>query len=287
MRMRSRYLALLGGVLLAQVMAAQVSMAPQQLVKEVVYNEQNDHEHHGYWRFWVERRSQQGVAREEQIETADGPVSILRMTNGQALDSSALAKERARLERLLHSPDEQSKARQAYLEDERRIGHILALLSDAFAFEDLGEENGCRHLRFHPNPDYSAKTIEARVFHAMSGELWLNTRHKRLARLDAHLEENLDFGFGILGRVYKGGWFRIERTQVSQSDWKTERLEVHMNGRAMLLKAIGHDTSEKRCGFRPVPARISLAEGMAMLTTQQESVALSSTEAGRVQLLHR
>ncbi len=38
----------------------------------------------------------------------------------------------------------------------------------------------------------------------MSGDLWVNIRTKRLARLDGHLEENVDFGFGILGRLRKG-----------------------------------------------------------------------------------
>jgi len=32
---------------------------------------------------------------------------------------------------------------------------------------------------------------------------------KRMVRLDAQVQENLDFGFGLLGRLYKGGWFQM------------------------------------------------------------------------------
>jgi hypothetical protein len=52
---------------------------------------------------------------------------------------------------------------------------------------------------------------------------------------------------------------------VSQNDWKTARLEVHMMGRALLVKSFAKETSEVRGGFAPVPAGMNLAQGMAML----------------------
>jgi hypothetical protein len=103
----------------------------------------------------------------------------------------------------------------------------------------------------------------------MSGTLWVDARYKRLARLDAHTEDNVDFGYGILGRLYKGGWFQLQRTQVSPTDWKTERLEVHMCGRALLVKNFARETSELRGGFVPVPAGMKLAQGMALLQQTQ------------------
>ena len=170
---------------------------------------------------------------------------------------------------LLDSPDEQARHLKQYDEDEERIGRILALLPDAFVYEYDGEENGCYRLRFHPNPDYSAHSIEARIFHAMSGTLWVDARAKRLARLEGRVDDNVDFGFGILGRLYKGGWFRLVRTQVSATDWKTESLEVHMNIRALLVKTFARETSEMRGGFVPVPAGMRLAQGLALLNQSQ------------------
>jgi hypothetical protein len=88
------------------------------------------------------------------------------------------------------------------------------------------------------------------------------------------MEENLDFGYGILGRLYKGGWFQLQRVQVSATDWKTERLEMHMVGRALLVKSFARETSEIRGGFAPVPAGMSLAQGLALMQqTQAQSQA--------------
>jgi len=251
-------------------------MPPSQLVREVVYNELHDHEVHGYWRYWIERHSQKGTRLDEQIETAEGPITRFDRSNGHPLDAAERLAEQDRLNHLLNSPAEQARHRQEYAEDEKRIGRIVALLPDAFLYEYSGEENGCYRLRFRPNPDYPPRSIEARIFHAMSGELWVSIRYKRLARLDGHLEENVDFGYGILGRLYKGGWFQLQRTRVSDTDWKTERLEVHMRGRAMLFKTIARETSEIRSGFSPVPAGISLGQGVSLLDQGESSSALIS-----------
>ena len=57
----------------------------------------------------------------------------------------------------------------------------------------------------------------------MGGTIWIDARSTRLVRLEGRIQENVDFGFGILGRLYQGGWFRLQRVQVSPTDWKTER----------------------------------------------------------------
>lgn len=254
------------------------------LVREVVYNELHDHQQHGYWRYWIQRRAQNKTLLEEQIETVDGPLQLLVRSDGQPLTAESSRDEQGRLASLISSPSEQARHRKEYLDDEKRIGRILSLLPNAFLYTDAGEENGRRHLRFRPNPDYPAHSIEARVFHAMSGDLWLDSRLKHLARLDGHLEENLDFGYGILGRIYKGGWFRLERALAGASDWKTVRLEVHMTGRAILFKTIARETSETRGGFISVPSDLSLQQGLRIL--QEPNPKLSSASTATVAAIH-
>ncbi len=241
------------------------SLPPRQLVREVVYNELHDHQNHGYWSYWVEQHSRADTRLEERIETAAGPVSRLILIDGRLLNAEALQQEQARIESLLSSPEKQARKRQEYADDEKRIGRIVALLPDAFLYDYAGEENGCYRLRFRPDPDYPAHSIEARIFHAMTGELWIDAGSKRLARLEGHLEQNVDFGFGILGRLDKGGWFRLQRTRTSATDWKTDQLEIHVSGRALLFKTIARETSRTRGGFAAVPPGMSLAQAIDIL----------------------
>jgi len=243
-----------------------------QLVREVVYNELNDHARHGYWRYWVERTAKNETSVEEQVETADGPIARLAIQHGRALSSEEERVEQERLEKLLSSPAQQARQQKQHDEDEERIGRILSLLPTAFVYQYDGEENGRLRMRFRPNPSDAPGTIESRIFHAMSGTLWVDARAKRLARLEGHVDENVDFGFGVLGRLYKGGWFRLVRVQVSATDWKTEALEVHMNIRALLVKTFARDTSEVRGGFAPVPAGLNLEQGLELLNRSRGRV---------------
>ncbi len=238
---------------------------PGKLVSETVYNEIQDHNNHGYWRYWIQQRVQKDTRLEMQVETADGPVSRLVQTNGHPIDADTRQEERARFEHLMNSPQEQASHRKEYVDDEKHLTVIMGLLPEAYMFEYAGEENGCHHLHFHPKPDYAPRTLEARVAHAMAGDLWIDARMKRLTRLEGHLDENVDFGFGLLGRLDKGGWFRVQRVPVSPTEWKTQRLELHLSGRAVLFKTIARETNEVRGGFAAVPAGLTLAQGMRIL----------------------
>lgn len=255
------------------IVAATAAAAPashpaepaHQLVREVVYNELHDHDAHGYWRYWIRASSADGAKLAEVVETPAGPIKRVVLSNGHPVDSESSQVERAKLDALANSPDAQASHKQAYRDDENRVRRIMALLPDAFCFDDLGEQNGIRHLRFHPNPKYSAHTIEARVFHALTGDLWIDARTKRMTRIEGHLDQDLTFGLGLLGRVNRGSWFRMERRQVSPTEWKTAVLEIHMSGRAVLFKTIAHDTSELRGGFTRIPADWTVAQSVELL----------------------
>lgn len=238
---------------------------PGQLVRETIYNELQDHNSHGYWRYWVEQRIQNDTRLVEQLETADGPLKRLVRTNGRPIDQQTRDEERARLQHLVNSPQEQASHRKDYLDDEKHVALIMAMLPESYVFEYAGQENGCHHLRFHPNPAYEPHSLEARVIHSMSGDLWIDSRMKRLSRLEGRVMENIDFGFGLLGRLDKGGWFRVQRIQVSPTEWKTQRIELHLSGRAVFFKTIARDTNELRGGFASVPAGLNLAQGARLL----------------------
>ena len=89
---------------------AQPPMPADQLVREVVYNELNDHVSHGYWRYWVESHTPKESLREEFLETADGPITRIELSNGHPLDVQGRQLEQERLHRLLDSPAERALA---------------------------------------------------------------------------------------------------------------------------------------------------------------------------------
>ena len=59
-----------------------------------------------------------------------------------------------------------------------------------------------------------------------------------------------------------------------------------MNGRALLFKSIGRETSETRGGFTAVPAGLTLAQGAALLGTQAEQGVVVLEKTGEALPLH-
>jgi hypothetical protein len=154
---------------------------------------------------------------------------------------------------------------------------VIELLPRAFLFEYTGPSEGVQvRLSFRPNPAFTPASYEARIVHALGGTLVVNQRLKRLIEIDGQLIERVDFGYGLLGHVEKGGTFEIRREQVSETHWKTNLVEVHIQGKVLLFKNVTKDQRESRSDFRPVPQDISLAEAKVLLdqaaNTRQEAL---------------
>lgn len=242
---------------------------PQQLIREVVYNELHDHASHGYWEYMVQKRVGQQVTTEQRIETKDGQLHRLLSVNGDLLSSAQVREEEQRLNQLIRDPDQQRKLKQQYEEDEQKIGRILKLLPDAFLYEYAPREGDNFQLVFRPNPAFSPHTIEARIFHSMAGTILVSSSQKHLVRLQGTVIDDIEFGFGLLGRLNKGGWFNMERVQVSATDWKTDVLEIHMTGKAVFFKTIAKDTHEVRSNFREVSRDTSFLQAKSLLEQEQ------------------
>ena len=60
----------------------------------------------------------------------------------------------------------------------------------------------------------------------MTGEIWIDPVHERVVRLEGHLQQDVDFGWGILGRLNKGGWIVIEQADVGERQWRIVHFQM-------------------------------------------------------------
>jgi hypothetical protein len=51
---------------------------------------------------------------------------------------------------------------------------------------------------------------------------------------------------------------------VTATDWKTTRVEVHLDGKILLLKSISRDQDAHHSGAQPLPPHLSLAQAAAL-----------------------
>ena len=134
-----------------------------------------------------------------EIETKDGPVHRLLAINGAPLDSAQQREETVRQEQLIRDPGQQLAIKKQNDADERRLENFVRLMPSAFLFQYDGWDGAYVRLSFWPDPAFIPPTMESKALQSMAGTILINPQQKRLAHINGHLLENVDFGFGTSG----------------------------------------------------------------------------------------
>jgi len=150
---------------------------------------------------------------------------------------------------------------------------VLRVLPRAFLFQYAGTlpsgSGRIERYTFTPNPKFTPSELELIVLTAMTGELQIDATHERVVRLEAHVGQDVDFGWGILGRLYKGGWLVIEQGDVGNGQWRILRFKMEMSGR-VFIKTRSFDTTEEQSLFAPVPANLTYQQAIEILRAEQK-----------------
>ena len=238
---------------------------PQQLVKETIQNELNANKQQAnYWTYRDSNRQSGTTKVSRVVETPQCWFTWLLSVNGQPPPPAQQAQQQAKINKLVNDEAARKKNRAAINQDGQKAENLMKMLPDAFLYTYDGEQDGNVRLKFRPNPQFSPPTNAAKVFHNMQGELLINQQEKRLTGMNGTLMRNVDFGWGILGKLNKGGTFKVQQTQLAPHDWEVTTLDVHIHGRALFFHTISEQQTEVKSQFEPVPANISLQRAAAL-----------------------
>ena len=256
------------------------NMSADELVRHVVANEtqlvDSDHSHWMYRQHHVEDGKD---TLKECVDTDQGALCRLIAEGGHPLSQSEQAKEKERLAELVKNPERQRKLQEARKKDGDQALKMLKMLPNAFHYEYAGTEGDLVKLKFVPNPQFTPPDRESRVFHAMVGFMWVDRDAKRLVELSGKLTRDVDFGFGLLGHLYRGGTFQVKRADVGDGHWETTLLDVKIRGKALFFKTINADQRETTDNFAKAPGKLTMAEGMKMLEVPNRSLQAKATSA--------
>lgn len=219
-------------------------------------------------RYMLHKASPRTSTTKEIVETRDGAVARLLSVNGEPLGPYAEQQEQARLEALLNDPGRQWHRKQSQDQDTARALKVLRALPQAFVYRFEGSAQGANgrvaRFSFKPNRNFSPQDLETQTLTAMAGEIWIDVAQGRVTRLVGHLERDVNFGWGILGRLYKGGWIEIDQANVGEGQWRVVRFRMGMSGRVLFMNKV-FDTTEEESNFSPVPAGLSYRQAIEML----------------------
>ncbi len=257
---------LLGPTTPAQSALARQEVSANELARRVVTNELKfQDEDHDHWMYRQEKEESGKKQVKEIVETTDGDLSRLQSINGHPLTAKEQQKENQRIEELVSNLYEQGKLQRARITETERGKRLFKMLPDAFVFTYAGREGDLIELSFRPNPNFQPPSFEARVFHDMEGELWVDARQERLAAMNGRLMKDVKFAGGLLGRLAKGGHFEMRQAEVAAGHWEMVVMTVDMRGKALFFKTINLQETQSRSDFQLVPDGLTLTQAADIL----------------------
>jgi hypothetical protein len=111
-----------------------------------------------------------------------------------------------------------------------------------------------------PNPSFHPPSREARVFSAMAGTLAVDNDQHRIREFKGQLVRDVDFVGGLLGKLKKGGSFRIERSELGEGIWEITQSHIHIRGHALMFKSISEQEDDDKSFFTREPDSVTLQQ---------------------------
>jgi len=242
------------------------SQSAHDLLQKVVDNElAADKNDQSLWMYKSEMKKRGDDTTKEVIETKQGDIARTLRINGQPLNEEQQKKERERIRRLASNPGDQRKAQRAMAEDGQKAEQMLALLPKALEVSYGQRKGDLVDLTFKPNPQFRPNSHEAEVFRAMAGDIWVNAKENRLAEINGHLVQRVNFGGGLLGHLDKGGQFHVTQTEAGPGHWEVAQTHIDMRGKALFFKTVSVQENETRTNFQQVPDGFTLAQAAQKL----------------------
>ncbi len=246
----------------------------QELVREVVANELKAlGSDRSRWKF-VSRVQLPGIDQtKDVIETNEGALTRLIAEHGQPLTPEQQRNQDWSIEQFIRNPSQMKRQKEQQERDKQRLQKLLGLLAGGFLYQKNWDEGGNVALSFRPNPKFQPPNRDAQVFHAIEGTMIVDGSAKRLKEFRGRLVHDVVFGWGILGRLHRGGVFEVRQNEVAAGHWELTLLDIHITGKALFFKTVGQQQREERSDFHEVPAELTPTEALEMLKRRHPNAA--------------
>jgi hypothetical protein len=153
------------------------------------------------------------------------------------------------LQLMLRADDSRTKlAYEKFDKRNQQRAELVDSIVDTFSPKWLGREtrNGraCDLFQLDPKPDFHPHSILQEALTHISAKIWVDRDSDELVRGEARITRGISFGGGILGKLYRGGVFSMDQSEVSPGIWEPIRYQYDFGGRKFLFSFAEHQIVE-------------------------------------------
>jgi hypothetical protein len=261
-------------------------MSADQLLRETVENEVAIANHpQPLHMFRSRKQTPRGSQTKLYVETDDAIAAMLIAVNDRPLDPPQQQAENGHLDWLINNADALRKKHAREKEDVDRTLRIVKALPEAFHYEYDGTSTGAAglgragdplvKLTFSPNPAYTPPSRLEQVLAGMQGYVLIDTGARRIAKIDGTLFRDVSFGWGLIGRLNKGGHVTVQQSDLGLGDgeWGITEMTLNVSGRILLFKGLNMVSDEVLSDFRRVPDHLTFSQGVKLLEAEHQKLA--------------
>jgi hypothetical protein len=152
------------------------------------------------------------------------------------------------LDRFLHPNDHEKQDLAKFEKRRREHAELIGDAAKAFRITWGGRATrGSRTLAkllLDPDPNFKPTSRLAATFEHVHAVLWVDESQAQTERLEAYITSDIAFGGGIVGKVYHGGHFVMEQSEVDPGVWLPTLYIYDVDGRKFLLGFGVHERTD-------------------------------------------
>lgn len=239
-------------------------------------------------RYSVRRIDLKNDVTRDVVESRQGTVARLVLRNGQPITSTEDAAERQRLKEMLDSPNDFIKH---HKRDDRARGYSIELLREmpkAMTFTFAPGQPQKTYLPgpqvvldFSPDPQYHPPSLVTRALGGLSGRVWIDRKSKCVVRVEGRILKQVDFGWGVVARIFPGGAIEFEQANPGGDRWVYSRLRSDLTIRELMVKTVHQKVAMDAGDFHLLPGAMDYQEAIRILINTPVKTQDASVEAQR------
>ena len=213
---------------------------------------------HPPMRYHMFYQGEKGVELRDEIESRDGMVARLIALNGQPLTPEKDAAERARLQHLLDTPSDFYNHHRHDQQGKDLAVELLQQFPQAMIFPSAADQTPASNdassqvvIDFKPNPGWKSMTTKGEALQGLAGRVWIDTQSAHMVRMHAVFINDVNMGWGLLAKIYRGGSLDLEQTDAGPR-WMFSHLDEHINVRALLVKNLSVNLKLQSGEYHPI-----------------------------------
>jgi len=202
-----------------------------------------------------------GDTTREEMETQEGTVARLVERNGRPLSAAEDAAERQRLQGVLAAPQEFERHHAHDKPQREEAMQLVRMLPQAMLTsyaEGQPQPQGASSpqivIDYKPNPAFHPPSTRAEILTGIEGRVWIDASSRRMTRIEGRILRPVDFGYGLVAKIFPGGSVELEQTHVGNNRWVYSHLREHVQVRVLLVKNLVQSSEATSWDFRLLPS---------------------------------